>query len=106
MLNSLAVVERENTSAPENFVCACFLSPLPPALYTEAAFLLSGKRPYVIGDRSKSMIYMQVSPYVSPLSLTFTARFWYGHHTVPKSVPNHTSFISKSAPIICIVTGF
>ena len=56
MSNSLAVVERENTSAPEVFVCACFLSPLPPALYTEAAFLLSGKRLYVIGDRGKSML--------------------------------------------------
>ena len=55
MLNSLAAVERENTSALEVFVCACFLSPLPPALYTEAASLLSGKRPYVIGDRVKSM---------------------------------------------------
>ena len=56
MLNSLGVVERENTSASEEFVCACFLSPLPPALYTEAAFLLSGKRPYVIGGRLKSMV--------------------------------------------------
>ena len=46
--------EREQ-QRPEVFVCACFLSPLPPALYTEAAFLLSGKRPYVIGDRRKSM---------------------------------------------------
>ena len=56
MLNSLAVVERENTSAAEVFVCACFLSPLPPALYTEAAFLFSGKRRYIIGDTFKSMM--------------------------------------------------
>ena len=30
-LNSLAVVERENSSAAKDFVFACLLSPLPPA---------------------------------------------------------------------------
>ena len=43
ILNSLAVMERENTSATNVFVFACFLSPQLPALYTEAAFLLSEK---------------------------------------------------------------
>ena len=56
--------EREH-QRPEVFVCACFLSPLPPALYTEAAFLLSGKRLYVIGGRVKSMVSVQTW---SPLS--------------------------------------
>ena len=44
-----------NSSAAIVFVCACLLSPLPPALKTEAAFLLSGKRRYVIGGRVESM---------------------------------------------------
>ena len=53
ILNSLAVMERENTSATNVFVFACFLSPLQPARHTEAAFLLSEKHKALSEVRAK-----------------------------------------------------
>ena len=53
IFNSLAVMERENTSATNVFVFACFLSPLQPARHTEAAFLLSEKHKALSEIRAK-----------------------------------------------------
>ena len=44
ILNSLAAVRRENTSASNVFVFVCVFSSLPPALCTAAAFYLSGQQ--------------------------------------------------------------
>ena len=51
ILNSLAAVRRENTSASNVFVFVCVFSSLLPAPHTEAAFLLSGQHSYVVGLR-------------------------------------------------------
>jgi len=53
ILNSLAVMERENTSAKKVFLFVCFLSPLQPAQHTEAAFLLSEKHKALSEIRAK-----------------------------------------------------
>ena len=46
-------MERENTSATNVFVLACFLSPLQPARHTEAAFILSEKHKALSEIRAK-----------------------------------------------------